>query len=258
MLDKVELERQRRRLYYLKHKEEVKAKATLYYNSHKKDITEKCRIKRLENIDSSRLKHRNDYYLHKEKRIQKVSEYYNTHREEILAKNHVKYLENKDVILLVNKNYRLKHLEQEALHHREYYKNNKERALKQIKEYRENNKDHIKMLYRVRYVTNKTKRYNRNLALKLDILKHYGNGYLACVKCGFTDIRALSIDHINGNGNKQRRELKLSSNLYYWLKKHNYPEGYQTLCMNCQFIKKLDYDEKITKTMEVELCTPLV
>lgn len=29
--------------------------------------------------------------------------------------------------------------------------------------------------------------------MKLDILKHYGNGICVCVNCGFTDVRALSI-----------------------------------------------------------------
>jgi hypothetical protein len=63
---------------------------------------------------------------------------------------------------------------------------------------------------------------------------HYGNGHLACVHCGYTDIRALTIDHANGLNGRKRE----SSNIYYWLRVHNFPEGYQTLCMNCQWIKK--------------------
>jgi len=62
--------------------------------------------------------------------------------------------------------------------------------------------------------------------------------------CGFADIRALSIDHIDGGGNKHRRFLGFGlfgagQKFYSWLKKEGYPEGYQTLCMNCQWIKRV-------------------
>ncbi len=70
---------------------------------------------------------------------------------------------------------------------------------------------------------------------KVEVLTHYGKGKLACVKCGFDDIRALSIDHINKDEGKR---IRTSCGFYRWLEKNNYPEGYQTLCMNCQFIKR--------------------
>jgi hypothetical protein len=64
---------------------------------------------------------------------------------------------------------------------------------------------------------------------------------LKCQRCGFDDIRALSIDHINGGGRKHTREMKLRSDgraLYEWIKEDNYPQGFQVLCMNCQWIKR--------------------
>ncbi len=72
---------------------------------------------------------------------------------------------------------------------------------------------------------------------KIEALTHYGNGKCACVKCGFNDPRALSIDHINGKGYEHRKEIRME-NIYTWLYKNNFPDGFQTLCMNCQFIKK--------------------
>jgi len=84
---------------------------------------------------------------------------------------------------------------------------------------------------------NQEYRKNKSLLLKKEVLTHYGNGVLKCVQCGFNDIRALSIDHINGDGAKFRRENRTKST-YPWLKKNNYPKGHQTLCMNCQFIKR--------------------
>ena len=79
------------------------------------------------------------------------------------------------------------------------------------------------------------------LRLKAKILTHYGNGKLACVNCGFSDIQALSIDHINGNGAEWRKLHggRSSIILYRYLQRENFPEGYQTLCMNCQFIKRV-------------------
>ena len=88
---------------------------------------------------------------------------------------------------------------------------------------------------------------------KVSVLTHYGNGKCSCVKCRFSDIRALTIDHINGGGKQHRLEMK-SWNLYRWLIENGYPEGYQTLCMNCQWIKRIENKEygnkKITVTRD--------
>ena len=81
---------------------------------------------------------------------------------------------------------------------------------------------------------------------KAEVLTHYGNGKLVCVRCGFDDIRALSIDHINGNGAEERRRLGVVHgrvNFYCWLQHEGYPDGYQTLCFNCQMIKKIENKE---------------
>jgi hypothetical protein len=80
---------------------------------------------------------------------------------------------------------------------------------------------------------------------KLEILGHYSDEKLVCAKCGFSDIRALTIDHIEGGGCKHRRELKTGSGegFYQWLKRNNFPEGYQVLCSNCQLIKRMEEGE---------------
>ena len=85
-----------------------------------------------------------------------------------------------------------------------------------------------------------------NLKVKMDVLSHYGkDGNIACVRCGFTDIRALSIDHINGGGYRERKFEHLASGgpMYRRLQKNNYPAGYQTLCMNCQWLKRTENHE---------------
>ena len=68
------------------------------------------------------------------------------------------------------------------------------------------------------------------LELKAYVLEYYGGGVLACIKCGFTDLKALTVDYANGvNGNGRR-----STNMYWWLKANDFPAGYRTLCTNCQ------------------------
>ena len=81
--------------------------------------------------------------------------------------------------------------------------------------------------------------------IKREVLAHYGNGALACVSCGFDDIRALSIDHINGGGTQHTEGLNRhgGAGFYRWLHKSGYPEGYQVLCMNCQFVKRVEQRE---------------
>ena len=80
----------------------------------------------------------------------------------------------------------------------------------------------------------------RKKRLRLEILTHYGGGKPVCVRCGFDDIRALSIDHINGRpanfATQIRKGVKTEAAIS--LKKQGFPPGYQTLCMNCQWIKR--------------------
>ena len=82
----------------------------------------------------------------------------------------------------------------------------------------------------------------RSREIKLEVLRYYsrdGNEPV-CKECGFSDIRALSIDHINGGGTQHRLEENVAAggHFYHWLRKQDYPKGYQVLCMNCQFIKR--------------------
>ena len=79
-------------------------------------------------------------------------------------------------------------------------------------------------------------------AVRLEVVSHYSPD-MCCVKCGFNDIRALSVDHINSDGSKHRKEDKSARFIYKWLKKHDYPEGFQILCMNCNFIKRYENNE---------------
>jgi len=82
---------------------------------------------------------------------------------------------------------------------------------------------------------------NKDIELKQRVFSHYGGGESVCVRCGFSDVKALSIDHIDGN---DRSEKRLHGGaLYQWLVDSDFPDGFQTLCMNCQWIKRVEEKE---------------
>lgn len=98
------------------------------------------------------------------------------------------------------------------------------------------------------------KERRRRQRIKRETLLHY-SPELKCqnqhclIPNGCTDIRCLSIDHINGHGRQHRRTLRTSAEVdggtafYSWLKTRGYPDGYQVLCTNCQWIKRHEKDE---------------
>jgi hypothetical protein len=62
-----------------------------------------------------------------------------------------------------------------------------------------------------------------------------------CCKCGFSDIRALQLDHIYGGGHKERSTRKsdakkIATDVYG-------KEKFQLLCANCNWIKRWENKE---------------
>lgn len=70
--------------------------------------------------------------------------------------------------------------------------------------------------------------------LRLRVIKEYG-GKCQCKGCNEDKWEFLSIDHINGGGNKHRKIIGRSA-IYRWLVKNNFPKDkFQLLCMNCNW-----------------------
>lgn len=86
-------------------------------------------------------------------------------------------------------------------------------------------------------------RHKSDLKYKEMILAHYGGGVLACVRCGYSDIDCLCIDHINGGGTQHIKEIGGGTFLYHWLENNGFPKEYQTLCMNCNWKKRVINNE---------------
>ncbi len=80
--------------------------------------------------------------------------------------------------------------------------------------------------------------------VKDQVYKAYG-GYV-CNRCGISDRRCLSIDHINNDGAAHRKAIGVRGGTFYrWIRKNNYPPMFQILCMNCQWIKRAEAAENV-------------
>jgi hypothetical protein len=64
------------------------------------------------------------------------------------------------------------------------------------------------------------------------VLDHYGR---SCRCCSVTE--QLTIDHVNGDGAEHRKTVN-GAQLYRWLVENDFPEGFQTLCFNCNASKR--------------------
>jgi len=71
-----------------------------------------------------------------------------------------------------------------------------------------------------------------------------------CAQCGYEDIRALQVDHVNGGGLEEYRQFKNPKNLYnFYLKNPTLAkQKLQVLCANCNWIKR--YENKELKKPE--------
>jgi len=79
-------------------------------------------------------------------------------------------------------------------------------------------------------------------SIKLGVLRFYSGGLAKCVICGVDDMRALHLDHVNGDGATDRKsrtgsQRAAGSGFFLALKQAAFPSGYQVLCANCNAIK---------------------
>lgn len=75
--------------------------------------------------------------------------------------------------------------------------------------------------------------------IKLDTFKAYGGAKCAC--CGEKTLEFLTLDHVNNDGGKQRKENPrlAGMTLCRTLRNQGYPPGFAVLCFNCNCAKGL-------------------
>lgn len=70
--------------------------------------------------------------------------------------------------------------------------------------------------------------------LRAEVLRRYGGDPPTCACCGEHRDEFLTVDHVDGDGAEHRREIG-QGQLYPWLKRNDWPEGFRVLCANCNW-----------------------
>lgn len=97
------------------------------------------------------------------------------------------------------------------------------------------------------YTLRRNREYQRDLLARRKklLLDKYGN---QCSRCGETDVDVLTIDHIKHDGSSHRRSLTKrgvrnpgSMKVYKAILDSGLPDGYRTLCFNCNIKEHIEY-----------------
>ncbi len=121
-----------------------------------------------------------------------------------------------------------------------YYRENSEAFLEKNRIYYNENFERIRERNRTPSALERLKKWNASK--RRSALEHLGG---SCCRCGFSDERALQIDHIHGGGTAERNSIGNSGILANVLASTP-GEVYQLLCANCNWIKKAEKREAPT------------
>lgn len=135
-----------------------------------------------------------------------------------------------------------------------YRERNREKINQRMRKWREENREKSRFharQWRNRKIANSTPEELAELRAKErvktksnqdrcrdEVFAAYG-GYI-CACCNENERLFLSIDHVNNDGNIERKSGAYSgggTGFYLWLRKQKFPSGYRVLCMNCQIGK---------------------
>ena len=114
----------------------------------------------------------------------------------------------------------------------EYYLAHRERFKKHSLKYEQSHRAEIR---------------EKKAQIKREVMFHYSNGSMACANLysehitPYTTSEVLTLDLIAGGHYKSK--WPVGDHLYRLLKNEGYPKGWQVLCMNCQWIKRIRNSE---------------
>jgi len=116
-----------------------------------------------------------------------------------------------------------------AERHRQWYQANKKRL-------RKTKRETMRRLRSERPEHYRDQSRQAKQRLKDKVFAAYG---ASCLTCGFTDRRALTLDHVLNNGAEERKAIG-ERGVYRRALLVEHRNEYQVLCMNCQFIKRVE------------------
>ena len=178
-----------------------------------------------------------------------------SHGEERRAKSKAYYIAHKGEIAARGIIYRASHPRQARMANchpdRKYYRRGVCRECYEVshkqevrarkkewrKTYRVTHREEMKVRDASLYGRHRERYILQNAIIKLSVLNAYGGA--RCVCCGETLVNGLTVDHVEGDGAEWRRGHNRAGGnaLYRWLRKANYPPGFQVLCGTCNQAK---------------------
>lgn len=141
-----------------------------------------------------------------------------------------------------HREYYWQHKEKIDARHRAYYAKNRKKILAKNKEWQIANKERIHQRELQNAAKILRRQANQRYEIRQKILEKLGG---SCARCGFSDWRALQIDHVNCDGYAQRKKYHYTAEyaLILSLPKEELDKKYQLLCANCNWIKRFEHDK---------------
>jgi hypothetical protein len=227
---------------------EVKASKKKYNKDyHSRDENKK---RRKERDSTPEAKARKKELHSTDKSKAKDAERYQKNKEKMDAQSRKWNKDNRELVNQRARKHRADNLEDARKYAREWHRNNPIKSKASGKKYYhshkaerkansiqwiKNNREHY-LKQQVQYnKENSEKKYKIRFANRMVVLSYYSlESYPICTGCGEKEIGFLEIDHVKGVIEKDGRG---GNALVKYIIDNNFPENYQVLCTNCNWLK---------------------
>lgn len=180
---------------------------------------------------------------------QKQREYdqkrYQQKKEEINKKSAAWKSDNKNRVTVTQLAYQRDNREKVYEINSRWRKKNKVSIAEWGRQYRAKNKEKIKRYMQRWRIENRARKNElgrqSQQRIKDKVFHMLGD---VCCRCGFTDVRALQVDHINQAVEKRGEPKRAGKSLYAAIARGEKPiTEFQLLCANCNWIKRYENNE---------------
>jgi hypothetical protein len=195
-----------------------------------------------------------EYLEYRKMMNEKSKEYHEKNRMQVNKKRMERYYGNHQEELKKAKKYNDSHKKE----HAQYYQKNRINIRIKAKKFYDEHPELMSEQKRKQYHKSPEKYKGKALQryqtvvkkFKEIVMSYYSKKNTECRLCKEKGLDFLNIDHIEGRKEVgHSREVK-GAKLYHFLIKHNFPEGYQVLCWNCNNIKKIREPKKLSQTIK--------
>jgi hypothetical protein len=242
--------------------DEIKAKQKIYNKNYHSKTENKEKRKKRESTSEAKARRKELRSTPKSKA--KDAEHYQKNKERMDAQSSKWAKDNSGLVNQRARKHRADNLEDARKYGREWHRNNPIKSKAQGKRYYHSHKVERKAnsvqwieKNRERYLNqqveynkdNSERKYEIRFADRMVVLSYYSiEPYPICARCGEKEIGFLEIDHIKGVIEDDGRG---GNALVKYIINNNFPENYQVLCTNCNWLKHRE-NQKLTLSQTKE------